>query len=171
MYKISLLPLLTTDNGFATFSFRRNETNEHITTIRALLETLIVAKPVKLKVTTFAKLHATTACYCRQCYPIRWQEARDAEQRMIEAGELPMQWQIIPQADWRTGGVKLDDPNWIRIHLSLCACGHSADAHDGDELDNLLACTAPRFANEPVEGKCRCDHFHYASEPIENEAA
>jgi hypothetical protein len=41
-----------------------------------------------------------------------------------------------------------------REKLSYCACGHAADAHHEDELNNLLECSG--------QG-CDCTHFHYDS--------
>lgn len=53
----------------------------------------------------------------------------------------------------REDGPKIDFAA-LREALSLCACGHEADDHHKDELDNLLACAS-----------CdACSHFHYSVE-------
>jgi hypothetical protein len=41
----------------------------------------------------------------------------------------------------------------IRDSLKVCACGHDADRHEEDELNNLLKCA-----------DCDCEQFHYSED-------
>ena len=53
------------------------------------------------------------------------------------------------------------DKETALVRLSLCACGHRAERHEKDELENLLICL-----------DCdTCDHFHYEVDARQDEAA
>ncbi len=69
------------------------------------------------------------------------------------AGKHPESWFVALE---RVGAPRLEPVSSIlnRLRLKLCACGHPADEHHRDALENLLACES-----------CDCDHFSYASQP------
>lgn len=109
-------------------------------------------------------------CYCVTCAPIRFQEARETETRMVADGRLSPTWKTDKAID-PMAGPKLESTQAIADRLIYCACGHAGDRHESDKLGNLLRCK--QYNPNDVGGfvQCPCDHFHYENEPIENEAA
>lgn len=100
---------------------------------------------------TFAQQHAGPYCYCRECVPIRKDEARAIETARIAAGTLSPTWKTDRTWNGFDANV-LESPDTIVTRLSQCACGHRAGSHEKDKLDNLLKCEY---------SQCDCDHFHY----------
>ena len=49
----------------------------------------------------------------------------------------------------------------LAVASKFCVCGHLADEHEKDELENLLKCTRKVWDAETHSyGICGCDHFH-----------
>ena len=90
---------------------------------------------------------------CRLCQIYANDERRE---RWLRMAGMPFKSGIE-----RFQNATLKSKEAIAKRLTNCACGHSADQHDRDALDNLLACSVC---------KADCDHFHYETETQEEAA-
>jgi hypothetical protein len=97
--------------------------------------------------------------------------------RLTEANDCQCAGCQILRGYWTRGRsevimLKADAPKFdkaaVIAKLEMCACGHTPGAHEKDDLENLLKCTA--FI-DVLDTECACTHFHYDVDAEEQQAA
>lgn len=93
-------------------------------------------------------------CYCIQCSQTRRIVGAVQHGLMCAAGVVETGW----SARKAFAAYRAESREEAARRLALCSCGHPAEAHHEDEMNNLLQCGAHI---EALGEDCKCDHFNY----------